>query len=145
MFSVKELAAKSRTVLGKSLILLAISIPSYAEPSEPKFFEYSSGGFINRLTDLTFGWWKTLDTEQKESYHSALNHALMYSDNGQKVTWYKKDASGIAMPVMTWPNGNGYCRRMYIQAIAYGVEKTMSATACFDDVNNRWQWYNDKY
>jgi surface antigen len=69
----------------------------------------------------------------------------MYSDNGQRVTWYHSDASGYAVPVMTWPIGNGYCRRMHIQAIAYGVEKTMTATACFDDINNRWQWQSDKY
>ncbi len=145
MFSAKALVAKSRTVVGKSLILLAISLPVFAQPSEPKFFEYRSGNFTNRLVDFTFGWWKTLDNEQREAYYSALNHALMYSDNGQRVTWYKNDASGIAVPTMTWPIGNGYCRRMHIQAIAYGVEKTMAATACFDDINNRWQWFNDKY
>ena len=145
MFSAKVLVAKSRTVVGKSLILLAISLPAAAQPNEPRFFEYRSGGFVNRLTDFTFGWWKTLDAEQKESYNSALNHALMYSNNGEKVTWYRNDASGMAVPVMTWPTGNGYCRRMYIQAIAYNVEKTMTATACFDDINNRWQWINDKY
>jgi surface antigen len=69
----------------------------------------------------------------------------MFADNGQKVSWYQDDASGFAVPVMTWPNGNGYCRRVHIQAIAYNVEKTMTATACFDDINNRWQWVNDKY
>lgn len=97
------------------------------------------------MVEFTFGWFKTLNPRQMESYYSALSHALMYADNGQKVTWYKEDASGYAVPVMTWPSGNGYCRRVHIQAIAYNVEKTMTATACFDDVYDRWQWRNDKY
>ena len=145
-FNVKALVAKSRTVVGKSLILLAVSLNAPAvEADNPKFFEYRAGGFTNRLVDITFGWFKTLDNEQKESYHSAVNHAIMYSDNGQPVQWYQGNASGYAVPVMTWPIGNGYCRRVHIQAIAYGVEKTMAATACLYDINNRWQWQSDKY
>jgi len=147
MFNAKALAAKSRTVVGKSLILLVVSFGSAGavEANNPHFFEYRSGGFINRLFDLSFGWFKTLDSEQKEAYHSSINHAVMYADNGQRVQWYQGNASGYAMPAMTWPSGNGYCRLVHIQAIAYNIEKTMSATACFDDVNNRWQWRNDKY
>jgi hypothetical protein len=146
MFNAKALVAKSRTVVGKSLILLAVSFNAAAvEANEPRFFEYRAGGFINRVSDFSFGWFKTLSAVQNESYHSSINHAIMFADNGQKVSWYQDDASGFAVPVMTWPNGNGYCRRVHIQAIAYNVEKTMTATACFDDINNRWQWVNDKY
>ena len=146
MSNAKALVAKSRTVVGKSLILLAVSFNAAAvEANEPRFFEYRAGGFINRVSDFSFGWFKTLSAVQNESYHSSINHAIMFADNGQKVSWYQDDASGFAVPVMTWPNGNGYCRRVHIQAIAYNVEKTMTATACFDDINNRWQWVNDKY
>jgi hypothetical protein len=146
MFNAKALVAKSRTVVGKSLILLAVSFNAAAvEANEPRFFEYRAGGFINRVSDFSFGWFKTLSAVQNESYHSSINHAIMFADNGQTVSWYQDDASGFAVPVMTWPNGNGYCRRVHIQAIAYNVEKTMTATACFDDINNRWQWVNDKY
>jgi hypothetical protein len=146
MFNAKALVAKSRTVVGKSLILLAVSFNAAAvEANEPRFFEYRAGGFINRVSDFSFGWFKTLSAVQNESYHSSINHAIMFADNGQKVSWYQDDASGFAVPVMTWPSGNGYCRRVHIQAIAYNVEKTMTATACFDDINNRWQWVNDKY
>ena len=133
-------------VVGKSLILLAVSLSAGAvEAQNPHFFEYRNGGFTNRLVDISFGWFKTLDGEQKEAYDSSINHAVMYADNGQRVQWYQGNASGYSVPVMTWPNGNGYCRRLHIQAIAYGVEKTMSATACFDDINNTWRWFNDKY
>jgi surface antigen len=125
---------------------LAVSLNAPAvEAENPKFFEYRAGGFTNRLVDITFGWFKTLNNEQKEAYHSAVNHAIMYSDNGQSVQWYRGNASGYAVPVMTWPISNGYCRRVHIQAIAYGIEKTMTATACLDDINNRWQWQSDKY
>lgn len=125
---------------------MAISLSAVAsEVDNPRFFDYRSGGFANRLVDLTFGWFKTLNADQKDAYDSSLVHALMYADNGQAVSWYKNDASGYAVPVMTWPTGNGYCRRVHIQAIAYNVEKTMSATACFDDINNSWRWVNDKY
>lgn len=98
---------------------------------------------MNRLSDLSFGWFKSLDAVQKEAYHSALNHAIVFSENGQAVRWYENDASGYAVPVITWQTGNGYCRRVHVQAIAYNVEKTMTATACFNENNNKWQWQNE--
>ncbi len=129
-------------VVGKLLILTVSNPVSANQLDNPRFFEYNSGGFFNRLTDLSFGWFKTLDNEQKLAYKQAITHAVLYADNGQPVRWYKNDASGIVMPAMTWPSGAGYCRRVHIQAIAYGVEKTMKATACFNEVDNRWSWYN---
>jgi surface antigen len=129
-------------VVGKLSILLFSGNAISNDLTEPRFFEYRSGGFVNRLADLSFGWFKTLDKEQKDAYNSAISHAVMFAENGKQVTWYKNDASGAAMPVMTWPNGSGYCRRIYIQAIAFSIEKTMTTTACFNDVDNRWTWFN---
>ena len=144
MFNAKALVAKSRTVVGKLLILLVVSFNvSASDINNPKFFEYRSGGFVNRLSDFSFGWFKSLDAVQKEAYHAALNHAIVFSENGQAVKWYENDASGYAVPVVTWQTGNGYCRRVHIQAIAYNVEKTMTATACFNENNNKWQWQNE--
>jgi surface antigen len=129
-------------VVGKCLILTA-SNPALANDIEnPQFFNYRSSTWSNRLVDLSFGWFKTLDNEQKIAYNQAITHAVLYTDNGQVVRWYKNDASGMAMASATWPSGSGYCRRVYIQAIAYGVEKTMKATACLNDVDNRWTWHN---
>lgn len=143
MFNVKASAVRNLMVAGKLLTLLAIS-PAYANDiNNPKFFEYRSGEFVNRLVDLSFGWFRTLDSEQKEAYHSSIYQAVMMSENGQRVTWYKNDASGIAVPVMTWPTGNGYCRRIHIQTIAYNIEKTMSATACFDNAHTNWRWIRE--
>ena len=129
-------------VVGKLLILTA-SNPAYANEIEnPRFFNYRSGEWTNRLVDLSFGWFKTLDDEQKLAYNQAITHAVLFSNDGEIVRWYKKDASGMAVSSATWPSGAGYCRRVYIQAIAYNVEKTMKATACLNEADNRWTWHN---
>lgn len=128
-------------VVGK-LLILTVSNPAFANPLEnPRFFEYKSGEFTNRLAEITFGWFKTLDAEQKLAYNQAITHALYYSENGQPVKWYRNNASGSVVPAATWPSGAGYCRRIYAQTIAYGVEKTIKATACLNEVDNRWTWY----
>ena len=114
MFSEKVSAVKNLMVLGKLLMLLAISPVLANDINNPKFFEYRSSGFINRLAELSFGWFKTLTDEQKQAYDHALTHAIMTAENGQKVSWYKNDASGYAVPVVTWSTGSGYCRRMHI-------------------------------
>lgn len=131
-------------VVGKLLILLACSSAFANDLENPRFFEYKSGGFTNRLADFTFGWFKTLNDSQKEAYNQSLTHAIMMAENGQRVTWYRDDASGYAMPVMTWPTGSGYCRRVHIQTIAYNLEKAMSATACFNNAHENWVWVSDK-
>jgi surface antigen len=146
MFKPKALVAKSLTVLGKSLIILTISFNAPAvEAENPHFFKYRTSQFTDQLVEFSFGWFKTLSEEQSQAYHSALNHAVMFADNGQSVSWYKNDASGFAVPVITWPTSNGYCRRIHIQAIAYNTEKIMAATACFEDITDRWTWNSDKY
>jgi surface antigen len=144
MYNVKVSAAKNLMVAGKLLILSAVNPVLATEINDPRFFEYRSGGFINRLVDQSFGWFKRLDDQESRAYHQALNHAIMMAENGQRVQWYENRASGYVVPVMTWPTGSGYCRRIHIQTIAHGVEKTMSATACFDNSDERWRWVSDK-
>lgn len=142
MSNIVRSAVSCLMVAGK-LLILSVSSPAIANDiEEPRFFEYRSGNWSNRLVDLSFGWFKTLDKDQKLAYNQAITHAVLYADNGQPVRWYKNDASGYAVPSATWPSGAGYCRRMYIQTIAYGVEKTVRATACLNEVDNRWTWYN---
>jgi surface antigen len=131
-------------VVGKLSILLAANVAHSNELSNPKFFEYRSGSFVNQLANVSFGWFKSLSRPQLEEYHQSLTHAVMFAENGQSVRWYRDDASGYAIPVMTWPTGSGYCRRIHIQAIAHNVEKTMSATACFDNAHENWRWVSDK-
>jgi surface antigen len=127
-------------VAGKLSILLVTSPVLASDIANPRFFEYSAGGFANNLIDLSFGWFRTLADDQKEHYYRALMHAVMTAENGEKVSWYKRDASGYAVPVHTWPTGSGYCRRIHVQAIAYSTEKTMTATACYDNAHDNWRW-----
>lgn len=95
---------------------------------------------MNRLADVSFGWFKTLDNTQKTTYHQSITHAVMFAENGQPVTWYESDASGVSIPVATWPTSEGYCRRLHVQVIAYNTERIMTATACFSDINKQWKW-----
>lgn len=127
-------------VLGKLSILVAISPVAHADISNPKFFEYRGGNIFADAVTLSFGWFKTLSNEQRDSYNQALTHAIMFAENGDRVEWYKHDASGYAVPVMTWPTGSGYCRRIHIQAIAYNVERNMQTTACYDNSSRNWRW-----
>lgn len=122
-----------------------MSAGSAAAIDNPKFFEYRAGGFINQLSDFSFGWFKTFNNKEMTAYQESLIHAVMFAENGQTVRWFQDRASGYAVPVMTWPRSDGYCRRIHIQAIAHNVEKTMTATACYNDSSSRWTWYSDKY
>jgi surface antigen len=126
--------------VGKLSMLLAVSTVQANDINNPKFFEYRSESFINEAITVSFGFFKTLDDDQKSAYHQALTHAVMFAENGQIVEWYRDGASGYARPVLTWPTGSGYCRRIHVQAIAHGVEKTLSQTACFDNAHTNWQW-----
>jgi surface antigen len=89
-------------VVGKLSILAAISTASAGTVSDPKFFEYRSGNFVNRLATVTFGWFRKLDDDQNDAYQQAITHAVMFADNGQRVDWSRGDASGYAVPVITW-------------------------------------------
>lgn len=130
-------------VLGKLLLILA-SAPAFAKDVEnPKFFSYTSSQPLAEFIQFSFGWFRTLDISQKEAYYSSIAHAVMYADNGEKVEWYQSDASGYTVPVVTWPTGSGYCRRMYIQAIAYNTVKTMQRTACFENASSDWHWIRE--
>jgi len=141
MFSAKVSVVKSLMVAGKLLILLA-SNPVYADINNPRFFEYRGGPVLERVLNLSFGWFKTLSNEEKDAYHSSITHAVMAAENGERVVWYRGKASGLAMPAMTYPTGSGYCRRLHIQVTKYNVTKTNGITACFDGANNRWTWKN---
>lgn len=127
-------------VLGKLLILLAINPVQAQDINNPRFFEYRGGPVLGQIIEMSFGWFKTLDDESKSAYNQSIVHAVMYAENGQTVNWYSPKASGYAVPVVTWPDGSGYCRRIYIHAIAYNTEKAMYRTACFDNPSTKWRW-----
>jgi surface antigen len=130
-------------VVGKLLILTTSTVLA-SDLQEPKFFEYRNGGFVNNIFDVSFGWFKRLDYDQKLAYNQALVHAVSYADNGEAVRWYKNNASGLVIASMTWPSGNGFCRRVYIETIAHGVKKNTRATACYNDSTEQWLWNEGK-
>ena len=146
MFRGAELVVKSLTALGKSLILASvISTSAIANDVwNPKFFEYNSNGVVSRAIEFSFGWNKKLSEEQKLAYHQSVIHALEYADNNQKVKWYRDNASGYTVPVMTWPKSDGYCRRLHINVIAFNKQKAMSVTACYNNMASNWTWYSGK-
>ena len=130
-------------VVGKLLILVATSTAVAGNINNPKFFDYPGGSFANRLSTVTFGWFRKLNDDQNDAYTQAISHAVMYAENGNRVDWYRGDASGYAVPVMTWPTGSGYCRRIHTQIIAFNLVKDLSQTACFSNANNTWRWMNE--
>jgi len=146
MFKDKALRVKSLINLGKSLILaLAISSSALANDKfNPVFFEYTSNSFTNRVVEFSFGWFKKLDSEQLTVYHQSIAHALNYAENNEKVRWYKNNASGYSVPVVTWPVSNGYCRQIHLSVIAYNKQKSTSGTACYNKLDSNWTWYSDK-
>jgi surface antigen len=131
--------------LGKSLILASvISSTALAQDTfDPKFFDYKSNGIIDRIVDFSFGWNKKLSDQQKFAYHQSIIHALEYAENGDKVKWYKNNASGYSVPVLTWPKSNGYCRRLHLNVIAYNKQKSMAVSACYSNLNSNWTWYRE--
>lgn len=129
--------------VGKLSILVAISTANAGTINNPKFFEYSSGSFANRLATVTFGWFRKLDNDQNDAYTQAITHSVMYAENGHRVNWSRGDASGYAVPVMTWPSGDGYCRRIHTQIIAFSTVKNLSQTACFSNANGTWRWMSE--
>jgi surface antigen len=143
MFNAKVLVAKSLMVVGKLSILVAISTANAGTIANPKFFDYPGGNFVNRLATVTFGWFRKLDDDQNDAYTQAISHAVMYAENGNRVDWYRGDASGYAVPVMTWPNGSGYCRRIHTEIIAFNMVKSLSQTACFSNADNTWRWVKE--
>lgn len=132
--------------LGKSLILLVcISGTAFANSTfNPNFYTYQSNSVIERILAVGFGWNKKLNDNQKDAYHQSIVHALEYAENGDKVNWYRDNASGYTVPVMTWPKGPDYCRRLHINIIAYNKQKSFGVTACSNSSTNSWDWYRDK-
>jgi surface antigen len=145
VFREKASVVRRLTDLGKSLILVSIiSTNAFAQDAfNPKFFDYNSNSIMQRMVDFSFGWNKKLDDSQRNAYHQSIVHALEYAENGDRVSWYKGNASGYSVPVYTWPNSSGYCRRLHLDVIAYDKQRAMGVTACYNNLDSNWTWYRD--
>ena len=133
----------AKLLVGKLLITSSLAAFASDIPN-PRFYEFRSGNWSNNIGVITFGWFKTLTDRQQEAYQQSLILAVETAENGQRVRWYRDDASGSATPVNTWPTGSGWCRRLHINVIAYNMEKNFQKTACFDNAQDNWQWMPNK-
>lgn len=108
----------------------------------PRFYNDVNGPAARQIFNVSFGWFKTLDDEQKSAYYSTIAIALDEVQPGQFVRWYKNDASGFVRVAWQIPRDGSVCKRLHLETIAHGVRKNTQATACFNEVDNTWTWYN---
>jgi hypothetical protein len=136
---------KAVKFLTTTVLLLVMNTSSNAQTiniENPKFYESSNGSLLDQIIDVSFGWFKGLDSEQKAAYYSSLILALEEVQPGQFARWYKNNASGTVRVAWQYPKNGVMCKRLHIHLIAHDAEKNMQTTACFNEVDNRWHWYN---
>jgi hypothetical protein len=126
-------------------MLWATSTSASAHPvniENPKFYSQTNGPLLEQIINVSFGWFKGLDPEQKDAYYSSLILALEEAEPGQFARWYKNNASGIVRVAWQNPRNGVLCKRLHISLIAHNTQKDLQTTACFNEVDNRWHWYH---
>lgn len=108
----------------------------------PRFYQDVSGSNLRQILNISFGWFKTLDNDQKEAYYSSMILALEEAQPGQSARWYRNNASGTVRVAWQEPRNGSVCKRLHISVIAHDLLKNMQTTACFNEVDNTWSWYN---
>jgi hypothetical protein len=108
----------------------------------PKFYDSVSGDLLEQIINVSFGWFKELDADQKTAYYSSLILALEEVQPGQYSRWYKNNASGTVRVAWQYPKNGSLCKRLHISLIAHNAQRDMQTTACFNDIDNKWHWYN---
>lgn len=139
MFKGKVLAVVVLMVVGK-LLILGSGSTAFAGP----VVRYQTDPFDNYLREERFGWFKKLNEEQNAAYFQAVTHAVTAAENGEEVAWYKQNASGRAIPLVTWPNSTGYCRTLHVETIAFNRRNVRTVTACYSTATRSWRWVSDK-
>lgn len=125
-----------------TLLVMSTSINAQTINIEnPRFYSDVNGSYLTKILNLSFGWFKTLDDEQKEAYYSSMILALEEAQPGQFARWYRKEASGSVRVAWQEIRNEGICKRLHISVIAYNTAKNIQTTACFNEVDNRWSWY----
>ena len=149
-------SAKNLMVVGKSLIILTISIgflsacstqntllhtseSSYASTqSDYSPVETSVGALINYMS-WNMNRMEPYDQQQQEqSVFFALNNL----QNGEITRWYNGNtgAQGAVKVSMTYPQGSGYCRVIMSQIFYNGKQRDFKETACINAVDNSWRF-----
>lgn len=108
----------------------------------PKFHTQTYGSLLEQILNVSFGWFKGLDADQQAAYYSTLILALEEAQPGQFSRWYKNNASGTVRVAWQYPKNGTLCKRLHINLIAHNTQRAVQTTACFDEVDDRWHWYN---
>lgn len=127
------------------MLLVGSTSTTNANPvsiENPRFYNDSSDNALARVINTSFGWFKTLDDEQKQAYYSTIVLALEEAQPGQFVRWYKNNASGFVRVAWQYPHNGSVCKRLHMETIAYGVVKPVQVTACYNEIDDRWAWNN---
>ena len=130
------------TIAATLLVMSTSTNANTVNIENPKFYENVSGSMLERIINVSFGWFKGFDNEQKIAYYSSLILALEEVQPGQFSRWYKNNASGVVRVVWQYPRNGYLCKRLHVSLIAYDTEKNIQTTACFNGTDNRWEWYN---
>lgn len=126
-----------------TLLVMSTSVNSQTINIEnPRFYTETNGIGLGQLINVSFGWFKTLDDLQKEAYYSSIILALEEAQPGQSARWYRNNASGTVRVAWQEPRNGTVCKRLHISVIAYDTIKNMQTTACFNETDNQWSWYN---
>ena len=149
-------SAKNLMVVGKSLIILTISVgllsacsaqntlnhttaSAYASTkSNYQPVDTSVGALINYMS-WNINRMEPYDQQQQEQ---AVFFALQNLQNGQVTRWYNGNtgAQGAVQVAMTYPQGSGYCRVIMSQIIYNGKQRDFKETACINAVDNSWRF-----
>ena len=128
-----------------TVLLLVMNTSTKAQTiniENPKFYADTHGSILEEVINVSFGWFKGLDADQKAAYYSSLILALEEVQPGQFSRWYKNNASGTVRVAWQFPRNGTLCKRLHVSVIAYDMQKNLQTTACFNEVDNRWHWYN---
>lgn len=112
------------------------------EIENPRFYNSMVDSPLARVINTSFGWFKTLDSEQKQAYYSTIVLALEEAQPGQFVRWNKNNASGFVRVAWQQPHNGSVCKRLHMETVAYGIAKPVQVTACYNETDDRWNWIN---
>lgn len=150
------LYVKNSTVVGKSLIILIISLGLTACGSTSQQFSttsYSTGASAEQnyhpanstvAVAINYVKWSyhMMEPYDREQQQHAIFFALNNLQNGETTRWYNGNtgAKGAVQVAMTYPQGSGYCRVLMSQIVYKGKQRDFKETACINSVDNTWRF-----
>ncbi len=131
--------------MAKCLVGFTVLIASNCLASdfhEPRYYNATGRTESVRFLQQTFGYFNTLDKEQKRKYYGSIQFAVeRLNPNDPPVSWYENNASGSVSVLYAENITAGFCKKLLIDTIAYGVQKQLLVKGCFNEADNNWSWY----